>query len=517
MNTRLFLAVLASSALITLPVGCSDGSSGADLAELAPPGAPVFVEGLVRPTGELKSNTEAIAEQVAGIPNLGDYVVSKLESSARDDGEPFDFAKEVEPWLGERAGVFFEKLEGEELSGAGAIVESTDVAATRKFIDTQVKASADPYRSASYKGVAYELGGSEGNAIGVVGDSLVIAEGEKVFKEMTDASAGDSLAGEDAFAEAISAASDDSLADVYVDVGELIDQSGGQVDPQARQILRNAGIDPSEATAVASVVPGADQITIEFSSDLGGVEAPTGDAAATLGSLPSNAFAAFGVADFGDQLEEAIDSLDEEGIPGVTPPNQLKAELKELGVDLDALTGSLREAVVYGVGANERSLGGALVLTTSDSQVAKAIANLSQVLNDANAEGVFPLVGLYRGFAVRDPDLGKPLVVAANGQRIAIGYGFPAAMNTILVERDKGKLLAEKLLYREAVASLGDTPIVGFVNGPYALLLAKHEIIPSLDGDFEQAPKYLNSIRFLALGAATQDDGATAKLVIGLR
>ena len=55
---------------------------GFRVAELAPPGAPVFVEGALRRRGELKSNTEAIAERVAGIDNLGEYVVEKLESSA---------------------------------------------------------------------------------------------------------------------------------------------------------------------------------------------------------------------------------------------------------------------------------------------------------------------------------------------------------------------------------------------------------------------------------------------------
>ena len=64
------------------------------------------------------------------------------------------------------------------------------------------------------------------------------------------------------YAGAISAASDGSLADVYVDVRRLIDQSGGPIDPQARPVLQNAGIDPSEATAVASVGPGAGRIAV---------------------------------------------------------------------------------------------------------------------------------------------------------------------------------------------------------------------------------------------------------------
>jgi hypothetical protein len=508
--------VLSATILVLALVGCG-GGSGSDVADFAPPGTPVFVEGTLQPTGELKSNTDAIAKQVLGADNLGDYVIEKLESSAQSDGEPFDFTKEVEPWLGERAGVFFEKLEGEDFSGVGVIVESTDAALTQEFIDTQVKAGKDPYRAGSYEGAHYELGGSEGNAIGVVNDSLVIAEGTRVFKEVVDASKGGSLADEDTFAKAISAASDGSLADVYVDVGKLIDQSGGQIDPTARQVLQNAGIDPSEATAVASIVPGSDQVTIELSSDLAGEEAPTGDASALLGELPGDAFAGFAVSGFGKQVSEAIDSLDEEGIPGTIPPGQLKKGLKQLGIDLEGFAGSLQDAGVFAVGNSRSSLGGALVLSTEGNEATGTIANVTKLLRGFHVSGVTVLGGKYSGFAIHSDELGeKPLVVAAREGRVAIGYGLPATLDGLLSEKGNGKTLSENPAYDDAVSALGDTPIAGFADGRAALRLAD-SLIPSGDKGFEEAKKYLKSISFLALGSATQGDLATAKLIVGLK
>jgi hypothetical protein len=517
MMPRLLFATVVAAALIAL-AGCGgSGSSGSKVADLAPPGTPVFVEGTLRPSGDLKSNTDAIATQVAGIDNLGDYIVSKLEESARDDNEPFDYEKEVEPWLGERAGVFFEKLEGSDFSGAGVIVESTDSAATRDFVDNQVKASEDPYRSGSYEGVDYEVGGADDDAIGVVGGFLVLGEDERVFREIVDASEGDALADEDTFSRAISAASDGSLADVYVDVGELIDQSGGQIDPQVRQILGNAGIDPSEATAVASVVPGSDQLAIEFSSDLAGQEAPTGDASDLLGSLPGNALAGFAVSGFGKQVKEAIDSLDEEGIPDTIPPGQLKKGLKQLGIDLEGLADSFQDAGVFAVGNSENSLGGALVLTTTGSQATDTVANIGKLLRSVQIEGVTALSGKYSGFSIRSDELGdKPLVVTAKEGRMAIGYGLPATLSGLLSGTGKGKTLADDPAYVDAVASLGDTPISGFADGPAALRLAD-SLIPSSEGEFEDAKKYLKSIRFLALGSIAQDELATAKLIVGLK
>ncbi|HEU4735972.1 MAG TPA: hypothetical protein VFS48_02965, partial [Solirubrobacterales bacterium] len=62
------------------------------MADLAAPGSLVFVEGQLQPQGALKQNADAVAERFTGEASLRDYIVSKLESSAREDGESLDFA-----------------------------------------------------------------------------------------------------------------------------------------------------------------------------------------------------------------------------------------------------------------------------------------------------------------------------------------------------------------------------------------------------------------------------------------
>jgi hypothetical protein len=523
MRLRLLSAALVA-ALIVFPVGCGGGSAGSDPASVVPPDSPVYVEVDLQPSGELKADADAAAKTIAGVDNLGDLVVEKLESSALDENEPFDFEKEVEPWLGKTGGLFFERLEGGDRSPGALIVESTDTEATRMFIDAQFKKSDYLYHHFSHAGVEYEYGGSgDNNAAGVVGDFLVLAEGDtiavsqRIFDEVIDAYKGESLADEDTFAEAISAASDGSLADVYVDVGKLIDQSGGQIDPTARQLLRNAGIDPSEATAVASVVPGEDQVAIELSSDLGGREAPTGDASALLGSLPGDAFAGVAVSGFGNQVKEALDKLDEAGIPDTVPPGQLKKGLKELGIDLEGFADSLEDGGVFAVGTTESKLGGALVLTTKGSNAVATVASIVTLLRSAHVDGVSVLGGKYSGFSIRSDDLGeKPLVVVAKEGRVAIGYGLPAALSGLSSDSGNAKTLSDDPAYDDAVSSLGDTPISGFADGPAALRLAD-SLISSSDEGFEEAKKYLKSISFLALGSAKQGDRATAKLIVGLK
>ncbi len=506
-------ALLAAFALLG---GCGDGSSssGTELAGFAPPRSLVYAEGTLQPTGSLKADVNAAAETVAGVDDLGDLIIEELEESAREDGEQFDYATEVGPWLGERASIAFKDLEDGDPSNFVLAIESTDTSATQEFIDTQSEAGDDPYRDVSYEGVDFRVGGEDQQAVGVVGDFLLLAEDEQIFKEAVDASEGESLGDEERFRSAFEAASEGSLADIYVDVGGIIDQSGDEIDPTAQEALANAGIDPSDATAVASVTPGAETVEVDLSSDLGGEEPPTGDASELLGSLPADSFAAVAASGFGEQIGEAIDELDKEGIPDAVPPNQLKKGLKQLGIDLEELAGSLRDGGVFATGNSESSLGGALVMSTEGSGATEAVSNIGKLLRQVEVDGVTALSGRVDGFSIRSDDLGdKPLVIAAEEGRLAIGYGLPATLTALAT--GSGRTLSDTPAYKAAVSALGDTPISGFADGPAALRFADSMISPS-DDDFEEAKQYLRSIEFLALGSTGDGDLATAKLIIGL-
>jgi len=519
-KTRLVLVALAISSFALAVAGCSGGgggggSSASDPASLAPPGSVVFVEGTLRPSGELKSNVEEIAQTVGGIDDLGGSIVSELESQASDEGEPFDFEKEVEPWLGEKAGVFVKRLEHGDLSEPGVALETTDTGAAQRFIDEHAASSDAPFKDASYEGIDYKFGGSDEQAVGLVGDFLVVGEDEQAFEDAVDASNGESLADEDDFQNAISAATGGSLADVYVDVGSLIEQAGDDIDPTALQVLKSAGIEPDEATAVASLAPGSDQVEIDVSSDLGGEEAPSGDASALLGSLPGDSFAAFAVSGFGEQLEEAIDNLDKTGIPGQVEPNQLKKGINELGFDLDKVAASLEDAGVFASGSGKGNLGGALVLTTGDSrEVATAVATIGALVRQSGTPGVTAVTGKASGFSIRSADLGpQPLVVATKDDRVAIGYGLRQTMRGLAA--GGGSTLSDSSAYKAAVSSLGGTPISAFVDGAAALQLAG-SLVPRSETGFQEAKPYLKKIGFIGIGSKAEGDRATAKLIVGL-
>jgi hypothetical protein len=502
--------------LLSLP-GCGGGDSGAkDPSGLAPPGTVVFAEIEIRPSGKLKSDVDRLASTIGGIDNLGEFILEKLEEEAREEGEPVDYATDVEPWLGERAGLAFERVEEDgDLSEPVAIVESTDADATQEFVDKQAEESDEPYRDGSYEGVDYKIGGEDEQVIGIVDDFVVLAEDERAFRAAVDASDGDSLADADRYDTAMAEATEGSLADVYIDVGTVLRQSGDQIDEQALPLLRNAGLDPSDASAVASIVPGEDRIDVELSSDLGGQEAPEGDVSELLGSLPADSFAAFGIPGLGEMLQEVIDSVDSSGIPGEVPPNQLKKGLGAAGIDLDRIAGSIGDAGVYAIGRSEASLGGALILATDNPQDAQSsVASIGTLLRSAGTSGVTAVNAAgASGFSVRDEEeLGdKPLVVIAKGTRIAIGYGLAQTLRGVSARAT----LADSAAYREALDALGDTPISGFVDGPAALRLA-NALVPSTDEDFREARPYLRHIRSIAIGSTRDGDLARATLIISV-
>ena len=68
----------------------------------------------------------------------------------------------------------------------------------------------------------------------MVGDFLVFAESEDASRKRSTPPNGESLAEVDDLRACASDAPDGSLADVYVDVGALIEQAGGEVDAAGR-------------------------------------------------------------------------------------------------------------------------------------------------------------------------------------------------------------------------------------------------------------------------------------------
>ncbi len=514
MRVRLVLSLALATAVCALvAAGCGgNGDSGSDPAAVAPADSPIFIDLAVRPEGDLKTNLESLAKNLAGVDDLGGLVLEMLEESAAGDGEEFDYEKEVEPWLGEKAGISLQEYDGDDFQGFVVAVATTDTGAAQEFIDGN---SEDVVEEPSYEGVDFKVEDDD-EAVGIVGDFLVIAENEASFKAAVDAEGGDSLADQDAYTSAVDAAPDESFANVFVDVGALIEEAGGTIDAETEQFLEITGIEPKEATALASVVPGSNQIEIDFATNLVGDEAPTGDASELLGSLPGGSFAAFATTEFGSRLSEAVDELDENGIPGEIEPNELKSALKSQGIDLDRIGGSIKDLGAFAQGNTEANLNGALVMTATDADEAQnTVANLGLLLRASDTPGITKISeeGIT-GFSIADvDDLGEqPLVVASKDDKIAISYGPVAAAAALTA--GKSATLAENPAFKKAGEALGDTPLSGFIAGPATVALIENMLSPEDAAGLEEVRPLLDKIEYVAVGTGSDGDLATSKLIL---
>jgi Protein of unknown function (DUF3352) len=512
------LLLVALAALVAVFVagcgGSSDsGSSGADPATVAPPSAPIFIDFTVRPEGATKTNIEELAKNLAGVDNLGDLIVTELENSASSEGEELDFEKEIEPWLGEEGGLFLQEYEGEDFEGYGAAIQTEDEGEAQDFINKQALQSDEKVKDGSYEGVDFKVQEDE-TTIGVFDGFVVFAENEAIFKTMVDASEGENLAGEDAFTSAMGNVPYESAADVFVDIGGLIEEATNEIDANTQTFLDSVGIEPKEATAVASLVPNSDNVEIDLSSNISGDNPPGGDASELLGSLPGTAVGAVASPEFGKRFNEGINRIDEQGIPGQVPPHKLKKTLKEAGVDLEAIAGSIGDVGVYVTGNSEKTLAGALVMEAEgETQATNTVSNVGLFLRKAGVPGLTKISEGATGFSIRSAELGRqPVVVAAKGSRIVIGYGLASALSAF---DESGKTLADNPAYQEAESALGGTPITAFVDGHSALQLASALVPPGEEG-FQEAKKYLSKIDYMAIGSEGSDGLATAKLILGV-
>lgn len=308
---------------------------------------------------------------------------------------------------------------------------------------------------------------------------------------------------------------DESAADVFVDIGGLIEEAGNEIDSNTQAFLDSVGIEPKEATAVASLVPNSDNVELDLSSNISGDNPPSGDASELLGSLPGTAVGAFASAEFGKRFNEGIDRIDEQGIPGEVPPHQLKKALKQSGVDLEAIASSIGDVGVYVTGNSEKTLAGALVMEAeSDTQATNTVSNVGLFLRKAGVPGVTKLTEGASGFSIRSAELGRqPVVVAAKGDRIVIGYGLASALSAF---DESGKTLADNPAFGEAESALGSTPIAAFVDGRSAVNLAA-ALVPPGEEEFEAAEQYLRKISYMAIGSEASDGLATAKLIVGVK
>jgi hypothetical protein len=502
--------------LLSILVGCGGESSsstsdqGPDPASVAPAGAIVYAEATVRPQGDVRDGAIAAAQKVLRVQDPGAELHKLVDRALRSDDDLRDasYARDVEPWIGDRIAVSVQMPAADKSDpDAAVIVAARDVPALQDELK-RLRAAGDARAGGTYRGVAYDVDAHDGAPTGVVGDFLVGSSSLTAFRASVDAWRGDSLAEDSRFRDAIGDVPDDALAFAYADpraIAAAVDRAPNAPPAARRTFARYRDAKPF----LASLTANADEIAIEASGDSGLSDVFSNGAEVTVGQLPGDSWLALATPPIGPLVRQALDSA------GVHP--QARAQVRaKLGLDLDRdLLEPLGGLGVFARGESPLDLGGGVLLQLTNAAAAQRLLTRLQTVVSASSDVlVQPASGAgARGFQAQIPQSPQPIVVLAKGARLAAGYAASSAEDLLepqqrFDESDTGKA---------AIATLGDgyePSLVVIVPPIVGLLRALDELQVA---DLGSAIPYVEAYRSLAIGTKRDDDRISMRIVAALR
>ena len=520
--------VLVLGAVVAGAAGCGGGDedgSATDLTKFAPADAPIFVEGSIRPEGDLKDSIESILERFPDGDQVGDELIKSINEGARTEGEDFTYEDDIEPWLGERAAFYATSFKSHAPSadddsatdlGDGAfIAETTDEDEAREKI-RELAQDEGEVTEREYNGVTYELSPDDESpgelAASAVFDGVAVAGSEQGVKDTIDASQGDSLSGNTGYAEFREERGSDLLMSAYADVGALLDAipSSPEFTAQQRDALKSAYGSFTEQPVMFGAEVTSEGATFDFQ----GGETPFGSAGASelLEAGFEESWFAAAVPDLGKSFSQSFEQIASAGVPQ-SQVNQIDSMLqKQLGFSFEDLEG-IGDVAVFASGESlvELQVGGIVEVPDAATRD-KLLEAISDAAQRSGAGKVTPLSveGAEEGFSIQVPDLPVPINVAASGDRVAIGAG-PAAQ--ALLSGDGG--LTGSASYEAASEALGEGSSLAFLveMDPIVDLV---ESTGQDDADFQEAKPYLEAFDFFASGIESGDETETQRFVVRL-
>jgi hypothetical protein len=504
-GVRAPLALLLALLIVLAGCGGDDASptadAGPDPATIAPTSAALYGEAIVRPSSEQEEDALAAARKVFRVPDPGAKLAEALDDVSTTGVR---YARDIEPWLGQRIGGFVtvpsSGSSDPDWALALAIADHDAFEAARPRLRR-----GDRHDVGSYRGVSYD-GDRDGETYSAQVGDFYVGGSLAGLRAAIDASRGDSLADAERFTDAIDAVPDDALAFGYADPRALVPAlEQGDAPPAKRRALARLARSP----IVASLTANADEIAIEGSGETSLGDEFSNGAEVRVGQLPGDAWLALATPTLGPLVRQVLDSA------GVHP--QARAQVRErLGLDLDRdLLEPLGGLGLFARGESLLDLGGGALLQMTDAAAARRLLTRLQTILAAGADlPVHPIsVRGGDGFDVQIPRSPLPITVIAKGDKLAAGYGSSSAEDLL----DPQQRFDESTAGKAAIATLGEgyEPSFVLIVPPIAALLRALDQIEV--ADLAPAIPYVNAYRSLAIGMKRDGDRTTVRIVAALR
>jgi Protein of unknown function (DUF3352) len=442
---RLACLAVAAATLAGALAGCGSSPSqgtSADPATVVPASAPLYLGAVVRPGGSLKAAALAAGRKLTHQADPYLRLVGLLQSPG--SGTP-SFAKDVAPWLGSRAGIFFETLPssgtlqmllGQGLLGGGGasagawpfaergqegalVLDTSDPTRARSFLNAQaLRAGA---HATSYRGVAYQASADGRAAFALLHRLAVLGSDAGVRGVIDTAQGAPALARAPGYSKLLAAAPSGALAHLYANPAPPAGSSAAAAGAKGSgssvlQLLGGARLlDVSLVPAAGSVALDVDALSTgpagSSSAQAGGLLAASARGAQTLSQLPGESWLAAGLGNVGGALGSGLQGLrglislaSAFGGSGASAPSSTGVTLSVKGLiegllkPLDALTSSsaqaradflswMGDAGVFASGSSLLELKAAVVIASKDPARSRAaVGKLASLLRKAGGE-----------------------------------------------------------------------------------------------------------------------------------
>jgi hypothetical protein len=506
----LALVTLGLAALLIAACGGSSGSRGsadADPASIVPRNAAIYGDAVVRPEGDLGAGVKTAIRRVARIDDPGPRLIEALDRSLRPD----TYERDVEPWLGRRAGVFVLATPGTTFDQPdfGIVVAVRDRDAAAKVVE-RMRTRGELRKGGSYRGIAYDLDRRDGTPTALVGDFLVATASVRTLRAVVDASKGSSLAESTRFGDVERTLDNDRLAWIYADPSMLLPlvPASARDDPRAKRLLSSPQL-ASAAPVAATLTMRADRIALEASAGSDSLPPQTpGGGKTELGSLPGDAWLALATPLLGPAIRNALTQSGQQRLV-------LEQVRRATGLDLERdVLSWLGGASAFVRGTTPLDIGGGIALGSRNPDASRrAVAKLRRLIDRTRITPTSPLVlAGARGFAIKLSGSPQPIVVLARGDRVVIGFAASSARDLLEPQQrfdqsDRGK---------SAIASLGEDyhPSFVFVVDPLVSVL---RMFGANDPEVARVLPFLGAYRSIAIGTKTSGDRSSARIVASLQ
>ncbi len=502
---RRLLAFAATATALVALTSCGSSPSGtnASPATVVPASAPLYLDAVVQPEGNLKTDALAAGRRLTQRSNPFAGLLKLLQGPT---GKAPDYQSEVKPWLGTNGGVFLSSIDttgaqgvppasqellkealskalSEGLAGAEAallgasglpsllsqralqgalVLDTTDVDKARSFLEAQAHSAGA--HTVSYRGISYQLA-PDGIAEGIVHRFAVIGSEAGLKSVIDTASGGPPLAQASAYSKLTATAEPGRLANAYLEPEALtgsvkVGGSGNSLLPLLRGFLGQTG------QIYLSLIPSSNSVALDVDTlpSTSGGSGPTGGSGTTgaqvLRGLPGGAWLAIGVGDLGKTLGGGAQGLRTLGTlaSGISLGGfsiaKVFAPLNSPSIDVSRdLLSWVGPTGVYVGGSSVLNLQAAVVITSKNPALSRAaVAKLASAYREAGGQTASTSIpGTEAAVTVKLPGFPLALTLADGQGKFVLGLGQASVQEAL----NPQSTLEGTSLYKSAASALG--------------------------------------------------------------